>query len=129
MYFFVIILSMPVAGLLGARAALLAQIAIVIALIAIFQKAPASRDLDSILLSMPAFGPIYERWFRKDSYFRQDARLVYLKVVPEIVRKVAEDMTATKGVKLIQQYQRAPILGELYKLDPSARERLALKFN
>ncbi len=75
-------------------------------------------DLDTTLVNLPLIGPIYEKWFRVDSYYRQDTRLVYLEIVPKLVQSVAEEMAATKGVKLVRQYSRSPVLGELYKPQP-----------
>jgi hypothetical protein len=72
-------------------------------------------DLDAMLIRSPAFGAIYEAWFRKETYYRIDTRLMYLETVTELVKKIAEDITAAKGVKLIRQYECAPVLGELYK--------------
>ena len=72
-------------------------------------------DLDASLLKTPAIGPIYERFFRKETYFRHDTRLMYLEVVPTVVKSLAEDATGAKGVKLVRQYELAPVLGELYK--------------
>ena len=78
------------------------------------RKFPAD-DIDGFLLKIPAFGPLYEVWFRKDTYYRQDTRLVYLETIPRLVQKIIEDITAKDGVKLVNHYERAPILGELYK--------------
>jgi hypothetical protein len=72
-------------------------------------------DLDSSLLKLPLFGPVYERFFRKETYYREDTRLMYLTVVEGVVKKLVEQETAAKGVKLLTQYEYAPILGELYK--------------
>lgn len=72
-------------------------------------------DLDAALIKTPVIGPIYERWFRKETYFRTDTRLLYLDTIPKIIKRLAEDTTAAKGVKLQRQYEQAPILGELYK--------------
>jgi hypothetical protein len=44
--------------------------------------------------------------------------LVYLKVVADIIQKVVEDVTGAKGIKLVERYEHAPILGELYKRVP-----------
>jgi hypothetical protein len=76
------------------------------------------KDLDASLIKTPFLGPIYEAWFRKETYYRQDTRLMYLEVVSRIVRTLAEDATAAKGVKLVRQYEQTPILGELYKPVP-----------
>lgn len=73
------------------------------------------RDLDTAVIRSPLFGAIYEAWFRKETYYRVDTRLVYLDTVSTIVKKLAEDVTAASGVKLVRQYELAPILGELYK--------------
>jgi hypothetical protein len=73
------------------------------------------KDLDNTLLNTPVIGPIYESWFRKESYYRHDTRLMYLEIVSAVVKKHAEDAVAAKGVKLVRQYEQAPILGELYK--------------
>ena len=112
----------PLVRLLGFEFACIALIGLIIAIIFTFRGATELTDVDATLMNIPAFGPIYERWFRKDTYFRQDARLVYLKIVPEIVKNVAEHMTGEKGIKLVQQYQRAPVLGELYKAVPPKGE-------
>ncbi|HXT39011.1 MAG TPA: hypothetical protein VN887_03215 [Candidatus Angelobacter sp.] len=73
------------------------------------------RDLDAALIKAPVFGPVYERFFRKETYYRHDTRLMYLEVVSGVVKRLAEDAVAAKGLKLIKQYEQAPILGELYK--------------
>ena len=75
-------------------------------------------DLDSTLNKSPLIGSIYERWFRKETYYRLDTRLMYLDTVSNVVKKLAEDVTGAAGVKLVRQYEQAPILGELYKPVP-----------
>jgi hypothetical protein len=73
------------------------------------------KDLDRTLIQTPVIGPIYEAWFRKESYYRHDSRLMYLEIVSGVVKQLAEDATAAKGVKFSKQYEQGPILGELYK--------------
>jgi hypothetical protein len=73
-------------------------------------------DLDAWLLKEPTFGPIYERFFRKETYYRQDTRLMYMTVVEGVVKKLVEQETAAQGIKLLKEYEYGPILGELYKL-------------
>jgi len=72
-------------------------------------------DLDAALIKSPVFGAVYEVFFRKETYYRHDTRLMYLSIVPAIVKKVADDFTGAKGIKLVRQYETSPILGELYK--------------
>jgi len=102
---------------LGIDFAALATLALVLAISLILRNAVAFNlaDLDTALLKIPALGPIYERWFRKDTYYRQDTRLVYLETVPTLIKELAEELTAAKGVKLSTQYKHGPVLGELYK--------------
>jgi hypothetical protein len=71
-------------------------------------------DLDATLLKLQMFGPVYERFFHKDTYYREDTKLMYQTVVEGIVKKLVEQETAGKGVKLLQEYEYAPILKDLY---------------
>src|SRR5207237_1010882 len=84
---------------LGTTYAAIAIAGLLIAVVETFRNAIGMglADLDDMLMNFPIVGPIYENWFRKDTYYRQDARLVYLKIVPEIIQKVAEDLTGEKG--------------------------------
>jgi hypothetical protein len=75
-------------------------------------------DLDTLLLKIPGVATIYEDWFRADTYYRSDTRLIYLQRIPELIKEIAEDITATKGARLEEQYLLAPIFGELYKRVP-----------
>ncbi len=102
---------------LGIMFAAIAVAGFIVAVAQVFRNTLALKlaDLDATLIKTPVIGPIYEKWFRVDSYFRQDTRLAYLEFVPKLVQSIAEEMTAAKGVKLVRQYSRAPVLGELYK--------------
>ena len=73
------------------------------------------KDLDAALIKMPILGPIYEAWFRKDTYYRQDTRLMYLDTVNEVVKAAVEETTGAKGIKLLRFNEHDPILSELYK--------------
>ena len=105
---------------LGVPFAMIAEVALIFAVVAIMQNLSKSgpSDLDSLLLKIPAFSTIYETWFRADTYYRTDTRAIYLSRVPELVKELAQEIVASKGVKLVQQYRFAPIFGELYKPVP-----------
>jgi hypothetical protein len=98
---------------LGIEFTIVAMVALMFALAAVLGNAAMS-DLDTLLLKIPVVSTIYENWFRADSYYRDDARLIYLQRIPELIQEIAEDITAAKGARL-EQYQLPPILGELYK--------------
>jgi hypothetical protein len=102
---------------LGIMFAAVAMVALMFALAAVLGNAAAS-NLDTLLLKIPVVSTIYEDWFRADTYFRQDTRLIYLQQIPAFIQELAEDITAAKGARLEQQYQLPPILGELYKRVP-----------
>lgn len=72
-------------------------------------------DLDATLIKSPVIGAIYERFFRKETYYRHDTRLMYLDIVNSIAKAMVEDITAKNGVKLIRFNEHSPILRKLYK--------------
>jgi hypothetical protein len=121
---FLVGLYLILAYYLGITFAAIAVAGFILAVAQVFRNTLALKlaDLDATLIKTPVIGPIYEKWFRVDSYYRQDTRLVYLEIVPKLVQTLAEEMTAAKGVKLVRQYERAPILGELYKPRIAHRE-------
>ena len=73
------------------------------------------KNLDATLIKSPVFGPIYENWFRKETYYRHDTRLMYLDTVNAVVKAKVEETTGAKGIKLIRYQENCPILSELYK--------------
>jgi hypothetical protein len=73
------------------------------------------KDLDAALIKSPIVGPIYERFFRKETYYRQDTRLMYRDTVNDVVKAKVEEATGAKGITLIKFNDYSPILGELYK--------------
>lgn len=77
------------------------------------------RDFDTALLKLPVIGTIYEAFFRKDTYYRQDMRIAYGSIVSSIVKGEVERTTAAKGVRLLREFSYSPIFDELY----SAKER------
>lgn len=105
---------------LGLDFAMIAVAGLILATVQVFRNTVAMglHDLDALLIKIPALGPIYERWFRKDTYYREDTRLVYLEAVSKLVKETAEEITAAKGVKLVEQYENAPVLGRLYERVP-----------
>lgn len=82
------------------------------------------KNLDADLLKTPVIGPIYEVFFRKETYYRQDTRLMYLTTVNSITEALVDEVTAAKGIKLVKRFDRKPIHGEMYQeRTPSAERR------
>jgi hypothetical protein len=71
--------------------------------------------VDAALLQTPIIGPVYEAWVRPDTYFQQDARIVFLHAVNELTKKAVEETVSAKGLKFLDFFEKHPILGELYK--------------
>ena len=122
MFFFNVVFALLVKPL-GVMFAVVAVVALMFAIAGVLRNTAsmALSDLDSFLLKIPVISTVYEHWFREDTFYRVDTRLVYLQRVPALVRELAEEITAAKGVKLGPQYQRASIFGELYKPVPPSQ--------
>jgi uncharacterized membrane protein YbaN (DUF454 family) len=73
------------------------------------------KDLDATLIKSPVVGPIYENWFRKETYYRHDTRLMYCDTVNTVAKAKVEETTGAKGIKLVRFNEYSPIFGELYK--------------
>jgi len=54
-------------------------------------------------------------WFRKETYYRHDTRLMYCDTINSVVKAKVEEATGAKGIKLVRFMEHSPILGELYK--------------
>jgi len=73
------------------------------------------KDLDATLIKSPIVGPIYENWFRKETYYRHDTRIMYCDTVNAVVKAQVEETTGAKGIKLIRYMENCPMMNELYK--------------
>ncbi|HEY6261016.1 MAG TPA: hypothetical protein VIW47_05445, partial [Nitrospiraceae bacterium] len=85
-WFFLSIVGGLLAKLLGVGLGGIALVALVFAIGGVFRNAAAAAvgDLDALLLKIPAVGTIYEDWFRADTYYRDDTRVVYLQRIPAL---------------------------------------------
>jgi hypothetical protein len=115
-YFGLVIFS-KIFGVMGLMLYPFLLLAALVAAIYIMRNAVAMglSDLDASLIKTPIIGPIYEAWFRKETYYRQDTRLMYCDTVNAVVKAIVEDTTGAKGIKLIRYMENCPLLNELYK--------------
>ena len=106
---------------LGLTFAGIAQLALLFAIAGVLRNAGTSafNDLDTLLLKIPIVSTIYQDWFRVETFYREDTRTLYMKLLPQLIREAAEEICAEKGVKLIRQYQFPPAMPELSLLLPS----------
>ena len=63
-----------------------------------FFTARAWAGLDEFLIYLPVVGAIYEAYFRRDSYYRQDQRLISGALVTAVVRGKVIEFCAAGGV-------------------------------
>jgi len=112
--FLTVVLAFRFLGLFLGFAALVAGF---VFLIYLLRNAVAMglKDLDATLIKSPIVGPIYENWFRKETYYRQDTRLMYCDTVNAVVKAKVEETTGAKGIKLVRYMENCPILSEIYK--------------
>lgn len=77
--------------------------------------------LDGLLMRIPVLGPIYETWFRRSTtYFQHDTRVVFLKLMDDLMKAHVDEETSEKGVKLLSCFEHQPILDGLYKISSRA---------
>jgi hypothetical protein len=77
--------------------------------------------LDGALMRLPVIGPIYELFFRRSTtYFQHDTRVVFLKLMDDVVKAYVDEETSAKGIKLLSCFEHQPVLHDLYEL--STRE-------
>jgi hypothetical protein len=59
-------------------------------------------DMDAALLQLPCIGTLYELYLRPDTYYRQDTRVAYTRIVNSIVRQRVQEIAKAHGVEDVQ---------------------------
>jgi hypothetical protein len=72
------------------------------ALAMFFYFAGRWQGLDDAIAQLPVLGAIYELFFRRETYYREDTRLMYLDIIERIVQHQIAEFTAAKGVSLLE---------------------------
>ena len=110
---------------LGLTFGVIAVVTLLFAVVGVMRNAGtgAFDDLDKLLLKIPVVATIYEDWFRSQTYYREDTRMLYVKLLPTLIQSAAEEFCAEKGVKLVRQLQfPPPLLHELFSPLPPRKE-------
>ena len=55
-------------------------------------------------VGVPVIRAIYERFFRRETYYRRDMRIAYSSVVSAVIKEVVERITAADGVELLREF-------------------------
>ncbi len=69
-----------------------------------------SGGLDSMLLQLPGIGPLYDKYFRAHTYYREDTCLMYMATVPAIVKSLVAQVTVSGGVRETSTPAPKPVL-------------------
>lgn len=103
--------------LMGDSFALIAMVTFLVAVAQTFYyaKEDNAAKVHEFLMKIPVIGQIYYNWFYVESYYRQDTRMMYMDLIPNLVRRLVGEATAAQGVKLRREYQYAPVFGDIYK--------------
>lgn len=65
-------------------------------------------DFDAALLQIPVFGVFYEEFLRPETYYREDTRLAYAKIVDTIVKEKVDEVTKANGIELVNYFDAKP---------------------
>jgi len=80
--------------------------------------------LDGLFMRMPVIGPIYETFFRRSTtYFQHDTRMVFLKLMDQLVKEQVDEETSAKGIKLLSCFEHRPIFEDFYKIADRQTQR------
>ncbi len=67
------------------------------------------------LLVIPGVGPLLKRLFLPLSYYRIDTALMFQESVHRAVLEVIDEITKLKGLRVLSEGERKPILSDLFK--------------
>lgn len=67
---------------------------------------------DDALVAMPLLGPLYERIFRPETYYKIDTVLMFQQAVHAAVLEAVDQITSAKGIRALSEFERKPILRE-----------------
>lgn len=59
-------------------------------------------DLDAVLLKIPVLGAFYEVFLRRNTYYREDSRLMYCDLVNRIVRDKVEEFAGAHDITKVE---------------------------
>lgn len=71
--------------------------------------------LSEHLPELPVAGPLFMRWFRPDSYYRQDIHAAFLSLVDSAIRRVVEGLEPAPAVRPPAETLAGPIRTDLHR--------------
>jgi hypothetical protein len=70
---------------------------------------------DDALVAMPWLGPLYERLFRPQTYYRIDTALMFQESVGRAVNEAVDGLLQSKGLRVLSEAERKPIMREFFQ--------------
>jgi hypothetical protein len=68
-----------------------------------------------LISTIPFFGEILLRFFRPQTYYRLDTALMFQESVHSAVLEVIDEITKGRGLRVLSELERKPILSSLFK--------------
>jgi hypothetical protein len=88
---------------------------LVVGFLAVVNVTASSGDTDdSFVRALPLIGTLYALLFKPATYYRIDTMEMFQRAAHNSVLEVIDAMTAEKGLKLLAETERKPIMRELY---------------
>jgi hypothetical protein len=72
-------------------------------------------EAEDMVLAIPFFGGLYERFFKPSTYYKVDTTLMFQSVVNSVVQDVVEQIMSSKGLRPLTELERKPIMREFYQ--------------
>lgn len=70
---------------------------------------------DDALVAMPWLGPLYERLFRPQTYYKIDTALMFQEAVRRAVNDAVDGLTTAKGLRALSEAERKPVMREFFE--------------
>jgi hypothetical protein len=70
---------------------------------------------EDMVLALPFFGPLYERVFKPETYYRLDTALMYQEAVHGAVMEVLDGLMSGKGLRALSPEERKPHVRDLVR--------------
>lgn len=65
---------------------------------------------DDSIVAIPILGPVYERIFRPETYYKMDTVLMFQQAVHNAVVEAVDQVTSAKGMRALSDLERQPAL-------------------
>jgi hypothetical protein len=71
--------------------------------------------VEDVVLAIPIFGGLYERFFQPSTYYKTDTTLMFQSVVHTAVLEVVDQVMSAKGARALSEFERKPIMRQFYQ--------------